>query len=117
MLLIAHADCIKVAKDLYSTPGLILEIVAKIFVFMPRIEVYWELFSDQKDILDIRGLLLDIYKSIISFNVDSVIWFATSRIGKSTVASSIEDLTKTWEQGKLDAPSQLILDSDFRHSW
>lgn len=84
---------------------------------MPRIEVYWELFSDQKDILDIRGLLLDIYKSIISFNVDSVTWFATSRIGKSKVASSIENLANISEQGKLDAHSQLILANDFKNSW
>ena len=68
------------AKDLFSTPALIVEVIAKLFVFMPRIELYWEVFSDLADVLSIRGLLLDIYKLIIQFNIDSVTWFATSRI-------------------------------------
>ena len=54
---------------------------------MPRVELYWELFNDQADVLSIRGLLLDIYKSIIRFNIDSVTWFTTSRIRKSQVKS------------------------------
>lgn len=63
---------------------MIVEIIAKIFAMMPRIDVYFDLFKDQKDVLDIRPLLVAIYKCIVEFNVKCVKWHGGLRGKQST---------------------------------
>jgi len=48
---------------------------------MPRIDLYWELFHDERNALDVRPLLVDIYKTIISLNVQAISWYASSKFG------------------------------------
>jgi hypothetical protein len=71
----------EVASDIFKTPDLIVEVVAKVFVLMPRIDFYWELFHNERNALDIRPLLVDIYKTIILLNTQAISWYASSKLG------------------------------------
>jgi hypothetical protein len=54
------APCCSSAKNcaVFKTPVVAVEVTAKIFVIMPRIDLYFELFSDWERILNIRHFLL-----------------------------------------------------------
>ena len=66
-----------------------MEVVAKVFVLMPRIDLYWELFHDKRDALDVRPLLVDIYKTIISLNVRAISWYASSKFGRFSYVAKV----------------------------
>lgn len=69
----------EISQDVFKSPDVLIELITKIFVFMPRIDLYFELFHDRKDILDIQSLLVLLYKLIIDFNVKSISWYSSSR--------------------------------------
>lgn len=69
----------QVSQDIFKSPEVLVEIVTKIFVFMPRIDLYFELFHDKDDILEIKSLLVSLYKLIIDFNIKSMTWYSSSK--------------------------------------